>query len=296
MSRTRLSGLLAIPLLSASLLAGATPALALGTLDPEAPADGGSIQVSGSDIYMGQSFTAGLSGELDAVSLVPNESLNGAVVEIRAATSGLPTGPALASSTITSSVTRDWVAITFPTPAIVVAGSQYVIIVGPRASLAFVTGSTYAGGFGSVNHFDHSKMDEQPLDLAFRTFVTAPTYGFAWRSPTKGKGQGVNKPQAGTTVAVTFSLDSARNKSTVIEPGWPKARRVNCSTKKPIPGTQWQTRPFGAKGLTRSGNDYTYGWHVRAEWGNGPLACREFRIKLTDGTTHSALYRFQPAP
>ena len=88
---------------------------------------------------------------------------------------------------------------------------------------------------------------------------------------------------------------ACRKKSALIEPGCPKARRVNCSTKAPIAGTQWQTRPFGAKGLTRSGNDYTYGWHVPAEWGNGSLACREFRIKLTDGTTHSALYRFQPA-
>ncbi len=120
-------------------------------------------------------------------------------------------------------------------------------------------------------------------------------YGFEWQAPTKGKGDGVNRPQAGTTVPVTFALATKVKTTEVMELGWPKVRRVDCSTKAPIAGTQWRTRPFGAAGLTRVGTSYTYAWRVRAEWGDGPLACRELRMKLTDGTTHSALYRFTRA-
>ncbi len=71
MSRFRLSGLLAIPLLSASLLVGATPALALGTLDQSQT--GVYTDIAGRRRYssIGQTFTAGLSGLLDTVRLMP---------------------------------------------------------------------------------------------------------------------------------------------------------------------------------------------------------------------------------
>ncbi len=125
--------------------------------------------------------------------------------------------------------------------------------------------------------------------------ATSATFGFAWQAPTKGKGHGVNRPQAGTTVPVTFTLATRIYTTKVVASGWPKVRRVDCSTKAPIAGTEWQARPFGAAGLTRVGTSYTYAWEVRPEWGEGPLACRELRIKLKDGTTQSALYRFTKA-
>lgn len=133
------------------------------------------------------------------------------------------------------------------------------------------------------------------VDQHVPTTYADSTYGFAWESPTTGKGDGINKPEAGTTVPVTFSLDTRVKASKLFAPGWPKVRRVDCSTYKPKAGTEWMSRPFGSTGLTRDGTSYTYAWQVRAEWGVGALACRELRIKLTDGTTHSALYRFQKA-
>ena len=158
----------------------------------------------------------------------------------------------------------------------------------PLLSASLVLGPTPTLAQGTL---DQSRTAADPL----RTSVATATYGFAWKSPTKGAGHGVNKPPAGATVAVTFTLDTTVRKGALLASGWPKARRVDCATKEPIAGTQWLTRPFGARGLTRSGATYTYAWHVRPEWGDGKLACRELRIKLTDGTTHSAYYRFGTA-
>src|SRR6478752_2032702 len=90
LSRTRLSGLLAIPLLSASLLLTSTPALALGTLDQSVNPSAGSHDGVGG-LWYGQTFTAGLSGFLDTVGLVPATSASeGYAIEIHATTGGLP--------------------------------------------------------------------------------------------------------------------------------------------------------------------------------------------------------------
>ena len=84
------------------------------------------------------------------------------------------------------------------------------------------------------------------------------------------------------------------------EAGWPKVRLVDCTTKAPVVGSSEPTTPLGVKGLklvvTRAGASYVYSWTTKAQWGRGSyLPCREFRIKLTDGTIHSAIYRFQRA-
>ncbi len=79
---------------------------------------------------IGQTFTAGPTGPLDTVRLTPAKSLVGAPVTIRATSAGLPADPVLATSFITSASANDWVDVVFASPASVVAGTQYAIVVG----------------------------------------------------------------------------------------------------------------------------------------------------------------------
>ena len=107
MSRSRLSGLLAIPLLSASLLLTATPALALGTLDQSQTFVNSSTTVGPATGMIGQTFTAGMTGLLDTLRLMPSKNVDGAPVTIRATSAGLPTDAVSATSAITSATADD---------------------------------------------------------------------------------------------------------------------------------------------------------------------------------------------
>lgn len=295
--RNRLSGLLVIPVLLASLLLSGSPALAQGTLDQSQTVHDAGIGAT-AEVRFAQTFTAGITGDLDTIKVYTHDPIPAATVEIRTVSDGAPSGTVLATTEVDASLSETWVTVAFAAPATVTAGTPYAIVLRlPGSSFLGVSASSdrYPRGHMWYRFEGDTGWTWSDDDLAFRTFVTIPKYGFAWTSPTKGKGHGVNRPRAGTTVAVTFTLDTKVSVSKLLAPSWPKVRRVDCSTHQPKAGTEWMSRPFGAKGLTRDGRSYTYSWRVRSEWGDGPLACRELRIKLTDGTTHSALYQFRKA-
>ena len=297
MRRYRLPGLLAIPVLSASLLLSGAPALAQGSLDQsQIVHDAGIGAVS--DIRFAQTFTAGVSGRLDTVRFFTHDPIPATTVQIRTVSGGAPSANVIASTTVAASTSETWVKAVFAAPATVSAGTSYAIVM--RFTVTSFLGVSapppdlYPDGHMWYRYAADSSWTASSDDLAFETFVSAP-YGFAWASPTKGKGDGINTPRAGTTVAVNFTLNTGVSTSKLLAAGWPKVRRVDCSTLKPKAGTEFMSRPLGAKGLNRSGTSYTYSWRVRPEWGDGALACRELRIKLTDGTTQSAIFHFRKA-
>lgn len=297
MSRSRTPGLLTIPILAASMLLSASPALARGTLDQKQEETSG----VGFLPNFAQTFTPAITGDLDTVSFVPQDSdLTGTIVTLRPTSNGAPTSSILATAVFTSSVDEDWSDVSFPGPVHVDAGTLYALYIVPIQRVGLKTGHGYPGGM-EYDFYNGQWYPYETSDLAFRTYVT-PHYGFAWKAPTLGKGNGINRPQAGTTVPVTFTLDGRMKPSKVLAEGWPKVRPVDCTTKAQIAGTTEQTKPLGVKGLklvvTRAGAHYSYSWNTRAQWGIGAdRACRQLRIKLADGTIHSAIFRFQrPSP
>jgi hypothetical protein len=163
MRRRMVSVLLALVLVPAS----SAPVLAVGTLDQEVlPNSFSDVRSDVVDIY--QTFTAGLTGELDTVAV--HGASNGIVpswnVAIRAVAAGAPSGPNLATGSTPAAPMGldDWAQITL-TPALsVVAGTEYAIVaIAPspwwsHSAAPYAAGTTNAGG-----------------DLAFRTFVTLPT-------------------------------------------------------------------------------------------------------------------------
>ena len=169
------------------------PSVALaGTLDQQQPTASGSGLNAQSTQSVAQTFTAGLSGQLDQVDL-HLEKLNNPTaplsVELRDVSGGLPGSTVLASqsvpaSSVPPSPAAAFVSINFLAPAPVAAGTQYAIVaysanvfpVGYAWSLT--TGNPYAAGavyFASSAPPTTAWMPDAGIDLAFRTYVTLPT-------------------------------------------------------------------------------------------------------------------------
>jgi len=173
--RTRL--LLVSLFSTSSLLVTAAPALAVGVVDQQQLDISGEISASMSQ-YVGQTFTAGMTGTLDSVALYPSagDPITGLSVEIRTVARGLPTNNVVASQTVDSTVSGDWVTTTFTYPTRVVAGTRYAITVKMPTLYTVInlngTGwgsNPYAGGTAVVGH------SRSRLDLAFITYVSPPS-------------------------------------------------------------------------------------------------------------------------
>jgi hypothetical protein len=128
--------------------------------------------------YLAQTFTAGTSGALDTVELslcldLPPYYTDTASVRIESVANGIPTGTVLASGApvILDSASCRWVPFAFSSPAQVIAGTPYAIVMlaptphwglSPEAS-----GDLYPRGQALSNGFVYS----DPSDFAFRTYV-----------------------------------------------------------------------------------------------------------------------------
>jgi hypothetical protein len=134
-----------------------------------------------------------------------------------------------------------------------------------------------------------------PQALAPR--VPASTTMFQWVAPNDGP-PAVNRRHAGTWVRIRFSVGGDFGMD-ILREGWPKARQVDCRTGDPVAGTLGSTHLPGTTGLRYEAQTgtYTYAWRVPAAWGGGPGGgCREFLVKLDDGSVHSLDFRFDARP
>ena len=170
-------------LASASLASVPMPALAVGTLDQSQDVATTGLSVD-TDYSIAQTFTAGVTGWLDRVSIAvgatPDLSEN-LTVEIGDTTGGVPVAGVLASETIALNVTPEdglvRLEIDFSSPAWVMAGTTYAIVV-PVTSVGSVgvggqdLGS-YAGGNGYWQYLATGWNLYDAVDFAFRTYVTS---------------------------------------------------------------------------------------------------------------------------
>jgi uncharacterized repeat protein (TIGR01451 family) len=168
-----------LPALVSALILLTSPVAALGTLDQQAgPFGTGRGYGVVVPRPIAQTFTAGLSGLLDTVALMPLDSMAGFEVQIQSVSGGVPTGTVLATGTTASTTVNDWVQIAFGSPATVVAGTQYAIVIvvttQPNLWDAALTDS-YAGGSHLFTDFPTGTIwtNDTNADMAFQTYVTA---------------------------------------------------------------------------------------------------------------------------
>jgi hypothetical protein len=146
MRRRLSSGLLALVVLPMS----SGPALAVGVLDQEAlPGGIGAHVTSFGDLW--QTFTSGLTGQLDTVALHGAVSFgNTWNIAIRAVAAGAPTGPNLATGTAPAPPSAGGTDIALTPVLPVTAGSQYAIVALGTTPGWYFAGADYLGGTGQL--------------------------------------------------------------------------------------------------------------------------------------------------
>jgi probable HAF family extracellular repeat protein len=98
----------------------------------------------------------------------------------------------------------------------------------------------------------------------------------------------VNRAKAGRAVPIKFSLNGNQGLD-IFAAGYPRSKTVPCTLSTTEGGEA--TRTAGRTGLSyRPGTDqYSYIWKTEKTWAG---TCRQLMVGLTDGSVHTALFKF----
>jgi uncharacterized protein len=99
-----------------------------------------------------------------------------------------------------------------------------------------------------------------------------------------------NQVYAGSVIPVSFSLGGNKGLN-IFAPGFPQSQQINCTSGAPLSGST-PTATIGANNLVNLGSihQYIYLWKTLRTWDN---TCRQLVVKLVDGTTHIARFKFK---
>lgn len=128
-------------------------------------------------------------------------------------------------------------------------------------------------------------------DIGAFEFVSTLFPSFSGFLPPVQSPPGLNTAKAGQTVKVKFSLGGNRGLS-ILASNSPASQPIDCATKIPL-APELVTLPPSGSGLTYDGTTdrYSYGWKTERAWGD-PASCRQLVLRLSDGTTYRAYFRF----
>ncbi len=233
----------------------APTAVASAILDQGASFKGdGSYGGVSSSQSMAQIFTPGISGSLTKVALgiAKNGTVTNLTIGIYQAASGIPTGSALASTTITDfsgmSTGQVMFDVDFTSPTAVTAGSTYAIVATTTDStsgifFSWYLTSTYAGGYAASNTV--GLWNSQPSYPAF----TFSTYVLVSSSSSASSAADSSAPSVETSSINTGSSGSTctNNRVTGTYGTWIILPGANdCTTPPSKPGATllgWATNP-----------------------------------------------------
>ena len=179
-----------VAVVAVTLALGLVPAAQAGTLDQQQTDASAGLALIGSDDTKGQTFTAGLTGELDQADLFLAKSGSNTetlplFVEIRTVdASGAPTATVLAATSVPAADVQpipfeEFVPVAFSPGAQVQAGTQYALVAHVAGTSARyfwgrAGGDAYPGG--AKYNFARSTWSTEGIvdDHAFRTYVATP--------------------------------------------------------------------------------------------------------------------------
>ncbi|HEX7597832.1 MAG TPA: PxKF domain-containing protein, partial [Polyangia bacterium] len=99
-----------------------------------------------------------------------------------------------------------------------------------------------------------------------------------------------NTALAGSAVPITFSLGGNEGMN-IFASGYPLSQPVSCTTGAPLAGSTPSVTHGSLNLINLLGiHEYIYIWKTERAWNN---TCRQFTLKLVDGTTHSADFKFK---
>ncbi|HEX8282295.1 MAG TPA: PxKF domain-containing protein [Pyrinomonadaceae bacterium] len=98
----------------------------------------------------------------------------------------------------------------------------------------------------------------------------------------------LNEVKAGQGIPIKFSLGGNQGLN-IFAAGYPASQQVGCADNVPVNVLE-ETNTAGNSTLSYSGGVYTYNWKTEKSWAG---TCRVFTIVLTDGSTHTAYFKFK---
>jgi len=98
----------------------------------------------------------------------------------------------------------------------------------------------------------------------------------------------LNSVKAGSSISVKFSLGGDRGLA-ILAAGSPVSLAIDCATGAPLDAGQ-PTMTAGGSGLQYLDGVYAYVWKTDKTWAG---TCRELRVTLVDGSTHTADFQFK---
>jgi hypothetical protein len=99
-----------------------------------------------------------------------------------------------------------------------------------------------------------------------------------------------NLVNAGRAIPVKFSLSGNKGLN-IFAVDFPASQQINCSSTAPVSELE-ETLTAGGSSLSydASSDRYNYVWKTESSWNN---TCRQLVVKLNDGTSHTALFKFK---
>ena len=168
-------------------------------------------------------------------------------------------------------------------------GSLVAACTGTVANAGPVDTSTVGSHTFSVNAADNVGNAAPTVSADYS--VIWPWTGFAAPvNTTDSNGNSVlNAVNAGRAIPVKFSLGGNRGLD-ILAAGSPSSGSIACSaTASTVPIEQTVSAGASSLSYDRTTGQYVYVWKTDKAWAG---SCRQLSIRLIDGTTHKASFRF----
>jgi hypothetical protein len=121
------------------------------------------------------------------------------------------------------------------------------------------------------------------------TTTAPPTFPFTGFFPPVDNPPVVNSVKAGQAIPVKFSLGGDRGLG-IIASGFPVSYTIPCDGSAPVSPIEETTGSPSGLSYNAATGQYTYVWKTEKSWAG---SCRQFKLRLTDGTDHIANFKFK---
>jgi hypothetical protein len=169
---------------------------------------------------------------------------------------------------------------------------------GPTQTIALQSGSVaidaatdctdYAGNPVGTDQRGVTRPQGAACDVG--AYEARPTYTFSGFFQPVDNPPTFNVVKAGSAIPVKFSLGGYRGLS-IFAAGSPSSQQIACDTSSPASDIEVTVTAGGSSLSYDAATDtYTYVWKTNAAWAG---TCRQLNVKLNDGTSHLANFRFK---
>lgn len=147
---------------------------------------------------------------------------------------------------------------------------------------------TPTSGYLGADSFTYTTTDGA-LESNVATVTLAVSYPFAGFFPPVDNPPTLNQVNAGQGIPIKFSLGGDRGLG-ILAAGSPVSQQIDCPSGAPIDDIEQTTTSPSGLTYDASSDRYTYVWKTESAWSG---TCRQFTLRLADGTDHLARFTFK---